>query len=80
MFHSVESSKKLQAPEIIMQTAKIKGYKELNDSSKIIDDGVIQANASLGKALLDDKNCPRGKKYLLGWKKNIIADYKILHF
>ena len=66
---SVESSKKLQAPEIIMQTAKIKGYKELNDSSEIIDDGVIQANASLAKALLDDKNHPREKKIFIGMEE-----------
>ena len=63
---SVESSKKLQAPEIIMQTANVKGYEELNDSSKIIGDGVIAVNASLAKALLEDNKCPRKNKVFIG--------------
>jgi hypothetical protein len=65
----VKSSKKLQAPEIIMQTAKVKGYEELNDSSKIIDDGIIAANASLAKALLDDDNCPKQNKVFIGMQE-----------
>ena len=48
----VESSKKLRAPEIIMQTAKVSWYEELRDCSKIIYDDVIPAEASLAKALL----------------------------
>jgi|GEM_PF-717447 len=64
---SIESSKKLNAPEIIMQTANVQGdYEELDDSSKIIDDGVITAEASLAKRLLDDKECPREKKGFIG--------------
>ena len=63
---SVESSKQLKAPEIIMQTANVKWYEELNDSSKIIDDKVISANASLAKALLDDKQCPMKNKVFIG--------------
>jgi len=63
---SVESSKKLQAPEIIMQTARVQEYEELNDSSKIIGDGVIPANASLAQALLDDNKCPKENKLFLG--------------
>ncbi len=66
---SVESSKKLQAPEIIMQTAKVKGYEELNDSSKIIGDGVIPANASLAKALLEDNKCPKQNKVFIGMQE-----------
>lgn len=66
---SVESSKKLQAPEIIMQTAKVKGYKELNDSSEIIGDGVIPANASLAKALLEDNKCPKHNKVFIGMQE-----------
>ena len=66
---SVASSKKLQAPEIIMQTAKVKWYEEINDSSKIIDDGVIPANASLAKALLDDNKCPKKNKVFIGMQE-----------
>jgi len=63
---SVESSKELQVPEIIMQTARVKSYEELADSSKIIDDGVIPAKASLAKALLDDNQCPKDRKLFIG--------------
>lgn len=65
----VESLKKLQAPAIIMQTAEVKGYEELNDSSKIIDDGVIAANASLAKALLEDNKCLRQNKVFIGMQE-----------
>jgi hypothetical protein len=70
---SVESSKKLLAPEIIMQTANVEGYEEINDSSKIIDDGVIRAKASLAKALLDDDKCPRQNKVFIGMKERHMA-------
>lgn len=66
---SVESSKKLQAPEIILQSARVKDYKELTDSSKIIYDGVIPAEASLAKALLDDPKCPKKNKIIIGMKE-----------
>jgi hypothetical protein len=67
---SVESSKKLQAPEIIMQRANVKcGYEELNDSSKIIGDGIIPANASLAKALLEDNKCPKQNKVFIGMQE-----------
>jgi hypothetical protein len=68
---SVESSKKLQAPEIIMQTtaANAKGYEELSNSSKITGDGVIPANASLAKALLEDDNCPKKNKVFIGMRE-----------
>jgi hypothetical protein len=64
--NSVPSSKKLKAHEIIIQTAKVKEFEELNDSSKIIDDGIIPAKGSLGKVLLDDKTCPKGNKTFIG--------------
>jgi hypothetical protein len=63
---SVESSKKLQAPEIILQTAAVANYEELVDSSKIIDDGIIPAQASLAKTLLDDPECPKNNKVFIG--------------
>ncbi len=63
---SVESSKKLKAVEIIMQTACVGSYQELHDSSKIVDDGVIFADASLAKALLDDTASPRKNKIFIG--------------
>lgn len=67
---SIESSKKLQAPEIIMQTANVQQYELLTDSSKIIDDGVIPAKASLAKALLDDTTCPRKNKLFIGMREH----------
>ncbi len=63
---SIESSKKLQAKEIIMQTADVTKHEELNDSSKIIDDGIIAADASLAKALLDDNKCLKKNKVFIG--------------
>lgn len=67
---SIESSKKLQVYEIIMQTANIEeDYEELHDSSKIIDDGVIPAEVSLAKVLLDDDMCPREHKTFIGMKE-----------
>ena len=65
-FDSVESSKKINAPEIIIQTARVNKYEELTDSSKIINDGVIPANASLAKTLLDDPTCPKDNKIFIG--------------
>lgn len=54
--NSVESSMKLQAPEILIQT--VKGSTGIIEHSEyIVDDGVISAKASLAKSLLDD---PRG--------------------
>lgn len=63
---SLNSSPKLQVPEIILQTAKVQTYEELDNSAKVIDDGVITADASLAKALLDDKACPKKDKLFLG--------------
>ncbi|MFI5334916.1 MAG: CPn0927/CPn0928 family alpha/beta hydrolase fold protein [Chlamydiales bacterium] len=65
---SVESSKRLQAPEIIMQTARAHGA--LADSSGIIHDEVIPAETSLARALLDDNACPRSNKAFIGIREN----------
>lgn len=62
----VNSSKKLKAPEIIIQTADVETYEKLQNSCKIIDDGIIPAEASLAKALLDNPSCPREKKLFIG--------------
>lgn len=63
---SVDSSKELQAPEIVLQTARVRSYEILTDSQKIIHDGVIPAETSLAKALLDDPSCPKGNKVFVG--------------
>ena len=71
---SVESSKALAVPEIIMQTSSevemdMAGHVVYDDnlsSSAIINDGVIGADASLAKALLDDPDCPKAHKVFLG--------------
>jgi len=61
-----KSSMKLEVPEIILQRANVSNYEELEDSSKIADDGVISSQASLAKALLDNPNCPKNRKMFLG--------------
>ncbi|MBS4163281.1 Uncharacterized protein PRO82_000581 [Candidatus Protochlamydia amoebophila] len=61
----VESSKALQAPEIILQTASVANYQELTNSSKIIHDGIIPENATLAKVLLD-QGCSISKKRIIG--------------
>jgi hypothetical protein len=63
---SVESSKNLKAHEIIIQTASVTGMEVIHDSSKIIDDKVISAKASLAKKLLDDPTCPKKNKTFIG--------------
>lgn len=63
---SVESSKKLQAPEIILQTAKVKDYEILKDDAKIIDDGIIAPEASLAKAMLRTGLCANKDKLCIG--------------
>lgn len=63
---SVGSSQKIQAPEIILQTARVNDCEELHDDSKIIHDGVIPAYATLAKALLPKK---RKNQVFLGIKE-----------
>lgn len=68
-----ESSKRLQVPEFILQTISHDRSnffpEELTESSQIIDDGMILAEASLAKNLLDDDQCPRENKIFLGLKE-----------
>ena len=63
---STKSSKKLQVPEIILQTANVHKYQILNDISRLLDDGVIPAQASLAKALLGDDTCMKENKVFIG--------------
>lgn len=63
---SVESSKNLPVPEIVVQTAAVDEPEELKDSSKLIGDGVIANEASLAKVLLDDDSCPKHNKTFIG--------------
>lgn len=64
---SVESSKKLQAPEIIMQTVSKPLCEELSDSSLIVNDGVIHPDASLAKKLLlESQKSPMINKTFIG--------------
>lgn len=78
------SSKKLEAPEIIMQTAKVENYTILENSSLITHDKIIASKASLAKALLDDKSCPKTSKTFIGMKEThnstlISPDYIAQH-
>lgn len=63
---SATSSKALKAPEIILQTAQVKRYTELQNSKCIIGDAVISAEASLAKTLLDDPQCDKKNKVFIG--------------
>ncbi len=60
------SSKKLRAPEIILQTADVEVATELTSSAPIRHDSVIAETAALATALLDDPACPRESKIFLG--------------
>ena len=60
------NSKKLAAPEVILQTADVLRYEHINESSKIIDDDIIAKEASLAKALLDDKMFLLANKTIIG--------------
>ncbi|NGX51945.1 MAG: hypothetical protein KR126chlam5_00235 [Candidatus Anoxychlamydiales bacterium] len=60
-----------RVPGIIAQTSGffnleryVLGSLELKESSRIIDDGVIRAEASLAKALLDNPKCFKNKVFL----------------
>jgi len=54
---SIDSSKKLQVSEIILQTT--------DDRSVAIHDGVIPAEATLAKALLECNECPKENKVFI---------------
>lgn len=64
--NSIEVSRNLPVPEVILQTATVEETEVLRNSSKIIDDGVIPAEASLAKAILDDPSFPKTNKIILG--------------
>jgi hypothetical protein len=74
-FSSLESSKKLSAHEIIIQTAAVDQPELLQDSSKLQDDGVITVNGSLAKALLEDAQCPRHNKTFIGIRESHNDDF-----
>lgn len=63
---SIASSKKLKVPEIIVQTARVKSPTELTTSNALIHDGIISAESSLAKALLDDPACRKQQKLFIG--------------
>lgn len=64
---SVESSKRLKAPEIIMQTADVGTYTDISElPQRILHDGVIPAEASLAGKLLSDPECKKDNKYFMG--------------
>ncbi len=77
---SVESSKKLQAPEIIIQTADVENTIELTDGSKVVHDIAIPAEASLAKVLLDDDQCPKGNKTFFGIREDHMTELKDTSF
>lgn len=66
----IDSSKRLDCPEIILQTAHNGKYHEIIKTSDICDDGIINAEASLAKALMEDPECPLENKYFIGLKEN----------
>lgn len=64
---SIESSKSLKAPEIIIQTANVDSYTDIAKNPElIVHDGVIPAEASLAKKLLSDSNYEGNNKYFMG--------------
>ena len=66
------SSKKLTAPEIILQSRETSGFSDhnytiLDNSSTLMDnDGIISKQNSLAHALLNDPACPRKNKIFVG--------------
>ncbi len=67
---TAESSKKLQAPEIILQRANVENFEVIKESSQIVNAPGLPAKASLAKALLDDPHCPKHNKVFIGVPKN----------
>ena len=64
---SIESSKSLKAPEIIIQTANVDSYTDIAKNPElIVHDEVIPAEASLAKKLLSDSNYEGKNKYFMG--------------
>lgn len=78
---SVESSKNLQASEIILQRGRVRTCTEIFDASTIEDDGEIKATASLAKALLEDKNYANKNKAFIAIPEShcdLLADRSLL--
>lgn len=72
---SVESSKKLDCPEIVIQTAAVREYTDLvKIPSRLIDDGIIGAECSLASVLLTDPTCSKERKYFMGVPDDHNAD------
>jgi len=65
-YSSVESSRDLRHPEIIIQKGRLrdrtKSYEIITDSDQVAGDGVITEQGALAKVLLDDPDCPKDKK------------------
>ena len=59
-------AKRLQAPEIVLQTARVQKYELVQDPNKIIDDGVIPSIASHAYKLLTDDTAARDNKWFVG--------------
>lgn len=59
-------AKDLKAPEIIIQSAKVKSPQYLTSSYNIVDDGIIKADSSLAKGLLNDPGAPKLGKFYIG--------------
>jgi len=73
---SVESSKKLQAYEIIIQTATgAEDARVLTRGSDVEDDGIIPPESALAKKLLEDPTCPRENKLFIGTNKGHCEDF-----
>lgn len=68
----LDSSLNLTVPEIILQTRRpglmftSSEIVRLTDGSQVANDGIIHADASLAKCLLESKVSAKGKKVLLG--------------
>jgi len=66
---SVETSKGMKSPEVIIQTASSKDYEEIKKASDVIGDGVISGEGSHAKKLLSDPQCPKANKKFIGVSK-----------
>ncbi len=66
-FNTLDSSKKLKVPEIILQTAKVPEYTDIQSRPDlIVHDGVIPAEPSLAKGLLNSTEPYKGIKHFIG--------------
>lgn len=67
-FDTISAVKKIKVPQIILQTAEVENYTFLRSSERIKHDDVIHPEASLAKALMDDKNWDKDNKVVIGIK------------